>query len=180
MLQCLVFLLQHVIDPHPFNYIAIALSFVIFITLLHYPLNYCRLYTAYLHYIVMLPNPPSTRSKAPVTKLDARSDARNTAAPFSSSGVPKRFSGVCFRIDSTRSALKILRFCSAGKKPGIIAFTRMPCGANSRAKYCVTLLMPALDTEYVNTLDNGVVEDTDEILIMLPGRFCSIIFFAKI
>ena len=42
------------------------------------------------------------------------------------------------------------------------------------------LFTPAFDTEYVNTFDNGVVEETDETLIMLPFVPLSIILFAKI
>src|SRR5690625_6157797 len=61
----------------------------------------------------------------------------------------------------------------------MIALTRIPCGANSLAKNCVTLFTPAFDAEYVNTLDNGVVDDTDEMLIILPVLSCSTIRLAN-
>ena len=79
--------------------------------------------------------------------LDAASLANHTAVPTSSSGLPNRPRGVCFMIDSTRSGDRIWRFCSAGKKPGTMAFTRTPAGANSRAKNCVTLSSAAFDAE---------------------------------
>ena len=126
----------------------------------------------------MLPNPPSTRIRVPVTKLEASSEESQTAAPCNSSGLPNRFIGVCPIIDSILSELSNFYFVLL-EKPGIIALTRIPFGANSLAKNCVTLLRPAFDTEYVNTLDNGVVEETEEMLIILPFLFVQS-FLAKI
>jgi threonylcarbamoyladenosine tRNA methylthiotransferase MtaB len=48
------------------------------------------------------------------------------------------------RVDAVRSAVSSFRFCSAGKKPGRIAFTRTLDGANSRPRNCVMLFTPAL------------------------------------
>src|SRR5690625_3912686 len=121
--------------------------------------------------MVMLVQPPSTGISVLVTKLDARSEASHTAAPCNSSGFPKRFIGVCLIMEAVLSSLKIFLFCSAGKNPGIIALTLIPWGANSRAKKCVILFKPAFVIEYVNTRDKGNVDETDEILIMLPFLF---------
>ena len=71
-------------------------------------------------------------------KLLAFELARNTAEPTSSSEVPKRPIGVWPRMDLVRavgepSSLKSsLRFCSAGKNPGVMEFTRTLFGAHSR------------------------------------------------
>ena len=61
--------------------------------------------------------------------------------------LPSRPAGVWVRMARTRSSSSSLRFCSAGKKPGAIALTRMPFGASSRARYWVRLFNPALATE---------------------------------
>ncbi len=74
-------------------------------------------------------NPPSTTSRCPVTKL-AASDARNTAAPPSSSSFPNRRIGVRSRnsrprsVPSSRAAFRSVR-----KTPGARALTHTPdCG----------------------------------------------------
>ncbi len=102
---------------------------------------------AAFHQIVIALKPPSTRTIEPVTNPDALAEASQTAAPTSSSGSPSRADGVWPRIARTRSSERSFRFCSAGKKPGAIALTRMPCGASSRARYWVRLLRPAFATE---------------------------------
>src|SRR5450759_2230594 len=117
--------------------------------------------------IVIPVNPPSTGIIVPVTKEDALSDASQRSAPANSSGSPYLAIGVCTKIDFRRSSVKIFRFCSAGKNPGIMAFTRILCGAHSRARNFVILFTPAFDIEYVNTFERGISDDTDEMLIML-------------
>ena len=62
-------------------------------------------------------NPPSTASNCPVTKLDA-SDARNTAAPTSSSTRPKRFIGVRIRNSCPRPDVSSSRFRSVSEHAG--------------------------------------------------------------
>ena len=47
------------------------------------------------------------------------------------------FIGVWTMILATRSLSRILRFCSAGKKPGQSELTRTPFWANSRATFLV-------------------------------------------
>ena len=42
------------------------------------------------------------------------------------------------------SSIRRARFCLPTKKPGAMAFTRMPCGANSLAAAMVRLSTPAL------------------------------------
>ena len=58
-------------------------------------------------------------------KPPAPSLASSSVAPTSSRASPKRFIGVCPRIEATRSGDRILRFCSAGKKPGQKGNTRI-------------------------------------------------------
>src|SRR5215217_4609889 len=88
--------------------------------------------------------PPSTTSTWPVTKL-AASDARNTAAPASSSTSPNRFMGVRRRnsrprsVPSSRAVFKGVR-----KTPGAIAFTHTPWGAHSIARDLVREATAAL------------------------------------
>ena len=119
----------------------------------------------------MLVKPPSTGMTAPVTNDDAFSDANQRSAPDNSSGSPYLAIGVWEKIDLRRSSVNILRFCSAGKNPGMIAFTRILCCAHSFARKRVMLLTPAFEIEYVKTLDSGGPEETDEILMMLPPLF---------
>src|ERR1051325_8963189 len=90
--------------------------------------------------IVWLRKPPSTRMSVPVTKLLALWLARKTHAPINSFDSPQRVIGGWAPIDFVRgvgepSSLKrSLRFCSAGKKPGVMVFTRTPLVAHSRAR----------------------------------------------
>ena len=70
----------------------------------------------------------------PVRKL-AASEASSTAAPTSSSGLPKRPMGVRISnswprgVPFTRSP-----FSSVGKTPGAMAFTEIPSRAHSQAR----------------------------------------------
>jgi len=83
----------------------------------------------------------------PVTKL-ALSEARNTAAPTSSSSFPKRFIGVrkrnsCPRaVPSSSAALRSVR-----KTPGAMAFTQTPWRAHSIARDLVSDATAALLAE---------------------------------
>lgn len=124
--------------------------------------------------MVCAKNPPSTTISVPVTKLLALRLARKTAAPVNSSAAPNRFIGVWPQIASVRavgepSSLKSsLRFCSAGKNPGVMVFTRTPCIAHSRARNFVRLKTAALAAEYVTTRDKGRCAETLAMLMMLP------------
>ena len=60
---------------------------------------------------------------------------------------PKRFIGVCPRIEATRSGDRIFRFCSAGKKPGTRVLTRTRLGAHSRARFFERLCTAAFVAE---------------------------------
>src|SRR5215471_15066613 len=89
-------------------------------------------------------NPPSTATTSPVTNA-AASDARNTAAPASSSTLPNRFIGVRIRNSRPRSVpSSSFRFNGVGKTPGAIAFTVTPRGANSIASCLVNIATAAL------------------------------------
>ena len=79
--------------------------------------------------------------------------------------------GVWLKMEATRSLVNIFRFCSAGKKPGAMAFTLMLCAAHSLDKYWVILFTPAFDRLYVKTFDKGGPEETEDILMILPN-FC--------
>ena len=48
------------------------------------------------------------------------------------------------------------RFCSPGKKPGVMKFTRTPRGAHSRARNCVRLRTVALAALYATTRERQV------------------------
>ncbi len=76
------------------------------------------------HQMVMAWNPPSTMSSSPVMNDPALSLASRRVAPMSSRASPNRAMGVCPMMLATRSGLRMLRFCSAGKKPGTSTFTR--------------------------------------------------------
>src|SRR5262245_32472756 len=92
-------------------------------------------------------NPPSQYKSSPVIYEPARRDSSSSAAPTSSWGSPKRCMGVPRMIFSTRSASRILRFCSAGKKPGHNTFTRTFFVAYSRARFLVRLTTAAFAAE---------------------------------
>ena len=89
----------------------------------------------------------------PVTKPLALLLARNKAAPTSSLGSPNRPIGVCPQMDlvlsvgEPSSLNRSLRFCSAGKKPGVMELTRTPFGASSSAD-APHLPQPALIDAY--------------------------------
>ena len=78
-------------------------------------------------------------------KLPAFFESSSSVAPTNSSGSPKRAMGVCERMLAVRWRVRIARFCSAGKKPGQIAFTRTPCGASSRATFWVRFTTAAFE-----------------------------------
>src|SRR5258708_40171515 len=107
----------------------------------------------------------------PVMKLLAFWLAKNSAAPISYCDSPKRPIGVCAQIDLVRavgepSSLKSnLRFCSAGKKPGVTEFTRTPLVAHSRARNKDRLSTAALAAEYATTRLKGEWAETLAILI---------------
>src|SRR5882757_6069190 len=89
-------------------------------------------------------NPPSTASTCPVTKL-AASDARNTAAPTSSSTCPKRRIGVRVRNSLPREfPSSNAVFSSVRNTPGAIALTHTPWGAHSTASDFVRAATAAL------------------------------------
>ena len=102
---------------------------------------------AALGQIVIAWKPPSTIISMPVMKEPALLEASRRVAPMSSSALPKREAGVWRRMSSTRDSSRILRFCSAGKKPGTRVLTRMSLSAHSRARLRVRLWTAALDSE---------------------------------
>src|SRR5689334_25254980 len=110
----------------------------------------------------------------PVTNELAPCDARNTHAPTNSLDSPKRFIGVWPQIAFVRavgepSSLKSsLRFCSAGKKPGVIVLTRTPLVAHSRARNLLRFNTAAFAAEYVTTRESGRCAEALAILMMLP------------
>src|SRR5262245_40555256 len=124
--------------------------------------------------IVTDEKPPSTTMFWPVTNDDARGAASHTTAPASSCASPNRPIGVCPTIAWPRSVYvpsslsSIRRFCSAGKKPGVIAFTRTPFVAHSRASHCVRFSTAALEAEYATTRESGRIDEIDAMLMMLP------------
>ena len=81
----------------------------------------------------------------PVMNAPALSLARSSVAPTSSCASPKRFIGVWPMIWVTRSGVSTLRFCSAGKKPGTMMFTRTPFAAHSRARFIERLCTADFD-----------------------------------
>ena len=88
-----------------------------------------------------------------MTKLLAFGLAKNMAAPTSSDDSPNRPIGVWARIDCALGVgdpsgfISSARFCSAGKNPGVIEFTRTPLVAHSRDKNCVRFNTAALAAE---------------------------------
>src|SRR6266700_2310788 len=87
--------------------------------------------------------PPSTASTCPVTKL-AASEARNTAAPTSSSRFPNRRIGVRTRNSSPRPVPSSNpAFRSVRKTPGAIALTHTPYLAHSTARVFVRDATPS-------------------------------------
>ncbi len=88
--------------------------------------------------------PPSTASTLPVTKLEA-SEARNTAAPATSSGSatrPRALAAVKRRRSSGSSTST--REKSVRTSPGAMALTRIPRGPSSRASTRVVAMRAAL------------------------------------
>src|ERR1700722_13874785 len=88
-------------------------------------------------------NPPSTSQAAPVTK-EARSEARKTTMPETSSGVPKRFSistcfarflNTCLRVLPTDGIIESASRSQRGVwiSAGHTQFTRILSGARSIA-----------------------------------------------
>src|SRR5262249_47716621 len=102
----------------------------------------------------------------PVTKL-AESDARNIAAPDSSSGLPKRFIGVRSKNSAPRGVpSRSFSFNAVRKTPGTIAFTHTPYGAHSIASDFVSDATPALLAEYA-AISNRETNDVREPMLMI-------------
>src|SRR5258708_4421692 len=98
------------------------------------------------HYIT---TPPPTRIVCPVRKA-AAGEARNTAAPATSSAVPHRLSGV----DSTtirRHASLAPAPKAVSMKPGAITLTRTR-GATDRASDLLNASTPPFTAEYSSGL----------------------------
>ena len=87
--------------------------------------------------------PPSTGSTWPLTCLEA-SLARKTTAPFKSSLLPRRPSGVRAMTASPMSSSKPADIFD-GKNPGQIALTLMPYGPHSQARVRVKLMSAAFE-----------------------------------
>jgi len=91
--------------------------------------------------------PPSTGSAMPVMK-PASSEARNSIALATSSGVPARPRGhTSFQAEIVASMSYIPRVMGVSMKPGHTQFTRIPWRAPSTAAICVSWRMPAFDAE---------------------------------
>src|SRR5205814_1985896 len=88
-------------------------------------------------------SPPLTCSVCPVMCRDS-SLARNTATLAMSSGWAMRPSGMILAIAASSSSVLPPRGWAVSVVPGAIAFTRMPCGASSRAIVRVIVMTPPL------------------------------------
>ena len=88
-------------------------------------------------------------------KLPAVRESIRMVAPTSSWGSPKRAIGVFCMIFSIRAGSRILRFCSAGKKPGERALTRTPIGASPRAAVWVRWVTAAVAAEWASAPGRG-------------------------
>ena len=103
-----------------------------------------------------------------MTKL-AASEARNTAAPASSSTLPKRPIGV--RVSSSRPRIvpsSNPSLSGVRNTPGAIALTTTPERAHSIASDLVNEATAALLAEYAATSINATNEVNDATLMMRP------------
>ena len=87
-------------------------------------------------------SPPLTSIDVPVMKL-APSDARKTTTPATSSGVPRRLSGVAAIISANLSGGNAAGM-AVSMTPGLMQLTRMPYGAACLASDFVRQMTPAL------------------------------------
>src|ERR1700679_688027 len=117
---------------------------------------------------------PSMPIAWPVTKL-APSDARNAIVAATSSGDPKRPTGISLarsRKPSSRSSpysrRLVLMALVVRIGPGHTAFTVMPNGARSRASDLVKPTMAAFDAAYVARRRPGRNAALDETLTIRP------------
>ena len=112
--------------------------------------------------------PPSTTSMWPVTKL-AASDARNTAAPASSSTRPNRPIGVRISSSWPRGVVSSSFWFSAVRNtPGAIALTITPWRDHSTASDLVSDATADLLAEYAATSIMLTNEVSDAMLMMRP------------
>ena len=81
----------------------------------------------------------------PVTYA-ASSEARKSAAPATSRGVPTRPSGTPSRMRATRAS-SVRGFMPVRIQPGPMQLTRMPCAPNSTAMPLVSMRTPPLLAE---------------------------------
>ena len=86
--------------------------------------------------------PPSTCSTSPVM-YEAPGEARKATAAATSSGVPKRRSGIRPRISSAATS-RMARVIALSMTPGATALTRMPLDASSTARARVNPSRPGL------------------------------------
>src|SRR6478735_941382 len=77
-------------------------------------------------------DPPSTTSSWPVQYADS-SDARNSTASASSSGVPTRRIGTAAKASGGGFSPNVLQYISVATPPGSTALTRIPADASSTA-----------------------------------------------
>src|SRR5688572_2684370 len=115
--------------------------------------------------------PPSTAIVVPVMKL-AASEARKTAAPATSSGVPKRRIGVRVRISCPRSVpVSTELLICVGITPGAMALTLMPSRAHSMASVCVRDSTPIFETLYATTSYHATNDARLAMFTTLPPTF---------
>src|SRR5262245_19074993 len=99
----------------------------------------------------------------------AAGDARNTAAPATSSGRPHRPSGVLATIAPERSASSQSALVSAVViHPGAIALTRIPLGAQAIASDLVSCAIPPLLALYAGATPLPKKLSIEAMLRMLP------------
>ena len=128
--------------------------------------------------------PPSTGMITPVIKPDFVLSVKNINVPKSSSASPKRPIGVAFKILCERAVyepsafFKRASFCLVKKKPGAIAFTRMPTFAKCTASHCVKFEIAAFAPLYAGILVRGVKAFIEEMLMIMPS-FASAISLAN-
>ena len=114
--------------------------------------------------------PPSTSNVVPVTKLEAR-EARNTAGPTIShlTEAPLRHPADDLLVPSL--ILHDLPDERRGEIGGARAFTRMLCGANSRASTRVSWTTAPLLAAYAAWRSMATRPNTDAMFMIFPWAF---------
>ena len=117
---------------------------------------------------------------APVINEAAALLSRNSTVPVSSSISPNLPIGVAASILPVRavgvpsSFHNSFLFCAVLKKPGAMAFTRMPTLLKCTASHCVKLLIAAFAPEYAGIFVSGVYAFILDIFIILQSFLSTI------